>query len=182
MRYPLMSDTPRKVAKMSTQKISYARATAPATATAPARQASGGQPKKKRALCRNGPSCAYGAQCKFSHDFPVAPAPAHAPALFSHLPGWFRVCTNDAQRANVIGERLYPLIKVALDEGLEDLKKHDMWCPRITAGYITGMIVELPYEESIGLLSDPKALGGKMADACEVIKKHWDETGGAAVK
>ena len=167
-----MSDTLNKANKMSTQKISYARA------TAPARQAPGSQPKKKRALCRNGPSCAYGAQCKFSHDFPPAPAPAPAP--FSHLPGWFRVCVNDAQRANVIGERLYPLIKVALDEGLEDLKKHDMWCPRITAGYITGMIVELPYEESIALLNDPKALGAKMADACEVIKDFWDKTERAA--
>ncbi len=97
-------------------------------------------------------------------------------ARFAGFPDWYRTCVTDAQRANALGERLYPLIHTALNEGMDELKKHGMWCPTINAGEITGMIVELPPEEAVPLVNDLKALGAKMADACEVLSDSYRAT------
>lgn len=200
-----MSQPPRENSKMSkTPSKSYARA----LGGAPSSRQPPGAPKKPRALCRNGPSCSFGAKCKFSHDFPEEEVDPLAPfrvsiedakkdpflnnflqmidadnqrladfrakeARFGHFPDWYRTCVTDAQRANALGERLYPLIHTALKEGTEALKEHGMWCPTITAGQITCMIIELPPEEAVPLVNDLKALGAKMADACEVLSDSY---------
>lgn len=73
------------------------------------------------------------------------------------------------QRANMIGEVLYPKIKELCDAEKENLPKF------ITAGKITGMLVELPIKEADLLVGDDEALKAKYEETKAVLVKFHTE-------
>lgn len=78
--------------------------------------------------------------------------------------------SQNPQLANDLGEALYPKISTALEEGRETMAEIGWNLKAVTAGKITGMLLEgLEEAEIRGLLADDRALGAKMAEAVEAI-------------
>lgn len=84
-------------------------------------------------------------------------APAPAPAAAGPLTAKALAEANDEQKKQMIGERLFPLIKAQQ--------------PAL-AGKITGMLLEMDNTELLHLLESPQALGEKIAEALEVLNEH----------
>jgi len=87
---------------------------------------------------------------------PVQPAGAQGPLTAKALAE-----ANDEQKKQMIGERLFPLIKAQQ--------------PNL-AGKITGMLLEMDNTELLHLLESPQALGEKIQEALEVLNEHGAET------
>ena len=64
---------------------------------------------------------------------------------------------SEAQRKNIIGERLFPLIYLVQ--------------PAL-AGKITGMLLEMDNPELLHLIESPDALNDKIIEALHVLEKH----------
>jgi polyadenylate-binding protein len=90
---------------------------------------------------------------------PVQPAGAQGPLTAKALAE-----ANDEQKKQMIGERLFPLIKANLVQQ-----------PSL-AGKITGMLLEMDNTELLHLLESPQALGEKIQEALEVLNEHGAET------
>ncbi|KAG2228312.1 hypothetical protein INT45_011104 [Circinella minor] len=69
------------------------------------------------------------------------------------------------QQKQMLGERLYPLIHQEQPE---------------YAGKITGMLLEMDNNELLRLLNNKEALDGKIGEAMEVLKQHFDSAQDAA--
>lgn len=148
--------------------------------------------KKARAACRNWPNCGYGDKCKFFHDPMLAAMKAEmekrmAQANAAMVPiRRIQACceklgirhldfalASEVQKKNLIGDQIYPKVTLALKEGDETMRETGLWHPAITAGKITGMILEAyKPEESLEICCDDKRLGELMVTACERIKAH----------
>lgn len=70
-----------------------------------------------------------------------------------------------------IGNALYAIIAPFLAETMEGMKEGGVWHDKITAGKLTGMLLEgFSYEELIAMLSDMDDLKDRLADCCVLIK------------
>ena len=89
----------------------------------------------------------------------------------------------DAMKKNLIGEQLYAHIVPALKEGAETMRETGIWHEAITAGKITGMILEAySIEDALEICANPKRIGEIMVLACERIKQHMEKIEAGRVK
>jgi hypothetical protein len=78
-------------------------------------------------------------------------------------------------RRQQMGNALYSLIEPFIAQNKEDMKAGGVWHDKITAGKITGMLLEaLTYEELRDLLTNTAELTEKLAEACVVLKDAGD--------
>ena len=76
-----------------------------------------------------------------------------------------------------LGNALYPIIGSFLAKNEKDMKAGGVWHPKMTAGKITGMLLEaLPYNQLYPMLSDMAALTDKLAECCDLINAHAEMT------
>jgi hypothetical protein len=79
----------------------------------------------------------------------------------------------EPMKKNLIGEQLYSKITVALKEGDETMRETGIWHAAITAGKITGMILEgFTCDEALEIAGKPDRIGALMLEACVAIKEH----------
>lgn len=77
---------------------------------------------------------------------------------------------STVQRKNVLGERIYPLVKAALDKSAADREVLGLAHPTITAGKITGMWLEgYSTDELLELESDDAIFSPALMEACTVL-------------
>jgi hypothetical protein len=70
-----------------------------------------------------------------------------------------------------IGNALYAIIAPFLAETMEAMKEGGVWHDKITAGKLTGMLLEgFSYEELTVMLSDMDDLKDRLAECCVLIK------------
>ena len=73
------------------------------------------------------------------------------------------------QRKQMIGDRLYPLVHARILElDISAFAGQEQQLP----GKVTGMLLELPNEEVLGLLELPEALTEKVQEAVDVLQQH----------
>ena len=106
-------------------------------------------------------------------------AQQQAAAAAAGVPVWYYPFLNGnrAQQSNVIGERLYVIIKDILGDQQPTLEAAGLWHPKINAGRITGMLLEgLEIPELLALVETQEGMADKMAE-CAVIIKEAAEAG-----
>ena len=74
-----------------------------------------------------------------------------------------------------MGNALYAIIAPFLVETENDMKEGGIWHKNITAGKITGMLLEaFSYEQLYPMLSNMEELKDKLAECCVIIKENAD--------
>ena len=78
------------------------------------------------------------------------------------------------QMTNFLGEKLYPQIRDAYDAvSVAACKEAGMYSPTVTAGRMTGMILEAHTEaEMRAILADPDRIAALMVQCVEAICAH----------
>jgi len=72
-----------------------------------------------------------------------------------------------------MGNALYAIIAPFLAENESAMKEGGVWHEKMTAGKITGMLLEgFSFEELCPMLSDLDELKDKLAECCDLIKRH----------
>jgi hypothetical protein len=80
-----------------------------------------------------------------------------------------------AQVRQLFGHQLFAKTGAFLDEVRADMVAAETWSNDMTAGRITGMLLEgLDYDELTHLLEDQQAFMEKMAEASAVLKQASD--------
>jgi hypothetical protein len=80
-----------------------------------------------------------------------------------------------AQVRQLFGHQLFAKAGAFLDEVRADMVAAEAWSDEMTAGRITGMLLEgLDYDELTHLLEDQQAFTEKMAEASAVLKQAGD--------
>jgi hypothetical protein len=75
----------------------------------------------------------------------------------------------------LFGNELFARAGAFLDEVRADMVAAEQWSNEITAGRITGMLLEgLDYDELTQLLEDQQAFTEKMAEASAILKQAGD--------
>eukprot|EP00294_Goniomonas_avonlea_P004054 CAMPEP_0114560034 /NCGR_PEP_ID=MMETSP0114-20121206/11240_1 /TAXON_ID=31324 /ORGANISM="Goniomonas sp, Strain m" /LENGTH=258 /DNA_ID=CAMNT_0001745545 /DNA_START=1 /DNA_END=777 /DNA_ORIENTATION=- len=108
-------------------------------------------------------SCTKGAQCRFSHSVgaggavraPVDPLQRQAAQLQRDMAG-----KSEAQTKTMIGEALYVLIK----------ERNEQLAPKLT-----GMLLELPPADLIGLVANGASLDEKLYDATVALEAYGEK-------
>jgi hypothetical protein len=77
------------------------------------------------------------------------------------------------RRREVIGNKLFSLIKDQLASSVEERAEAGLLHPNITPGKITGMLLEKDLDEAEALCKDTDLLGDMVIEACEVIIKAF---------
>lgn len=79
----------------------------------------------------------------------------------------------DAQKRQEIGNQLYPIINAFLAEEEGNMKAGGVWHPSMTAGKITGMLLEgFSYNDLHLMMTDMATLTGNLAECCDILKAH----------
>jgi hypothetical protein len=97
-----------------------------------------------------------------------------AAAQAAGVPAWFfpYLNSNRVQQNNVIGERLYVIIKDILGDQQATLEAAGLWDPKINAGRITGMLLEgMEIPELVHLVETQEDMADKMAECAAIIKE-----------
>lgn len=81
-----------------------------------------------------------------------------------NTPSWRKPWITRTVQQNLLGEQLYPLLCQIWKKD-----KSETLITAVTAGKITGMIIELPVEDVEKLLEDPKALERMYEEAKNLI-------------
>lgn len=105
---------------------------------------------------RQPPQAKQGQQAQQQQQAQVPPPQAGGPLTAKALAD-----ANDEQKKQMIGERLFPLIKAQQ--------------PTL-AGKITGMLLEMDNTELLHLLESPQALNEKISEALDVLNEHSGDT------
>lgn len=70
-----------------------------------------------------------------------------------------------------MGNALYAVIAPFIEQNKQSLKDADLWSENITAGKITGMLLEgISYEELYSMLYDSEKLKDTLAECCDILK------------
>lgn len=102
---------------------------------------------------------------------PVTPqtlAPSLEPVKSQEL-----MAQTEAEKRQKIGDALYPIISAFLAENEKDMKAGGVWKPNMTAGKITGMLLEgFSYNDLYPMLTDMDKLSDNLAECCDILKAH----------
>lgn len=81
----------------------------------------------------------------------------------------------EAQTRQNIGNALYPMISAFLAEEENNMKAGGVWHPSMTAGKITGMLLEgLSCNDLYPMMTDMAKLTDKLAECCDILKAHGE--------
>jgi hypothetical protein len=79
----------------------------------------------------------------------------------------------EAEKRQQMGNSLYPIIHAFLAEQEKDMKLGGVWHPNMTAGKLTGMLLEAySYNELYPMLTDMSTLTDNLANCCDAINAH----------
>ncbi len=80
---------------------------------------------------------------------------------------------SEAQTRQNIGNALYPIINAFLAEEECNMKAGGVWHPSMTAGKITGMLLEgFSCNDLYPMMTDMATLTDTLAECCDILKAH----------
>lgn len=99
----------------------------------------------------------------------AAAAPSAAQTLAPSVEAFFAQQAAEEKRQKM-GDSLYPIISAFLAENEKDMKAGGVWHPKMTAGKLTGMLLEgFSYNDLYPMLTDMDALADNLVECCDLI-------------
>jgi hypothetical protein len=85
------------------------------------------------------------------------------------------IAQAEAQTRQNIGNALYPIINAFLAEEESSMKAGGVWHPSMTAGKITGMLLEgFSCNDLYQMMTDMASLTDNLAQCCDILKAHGE--------